>query len=369
MQWGNPQQKAMKVRFFLERHAFLKEPSPVVPYLPDQLDVDISNRCNLRCGTCFHSFRQFRPWPDMTFDTFRTILDQAEGKSSTITFGNHGEPFLHKHALQMMKEVKERGFFLNVINNGTLLNEERAQALLEIGPDRVAFSVDSVDPEIYPKLRPGADFATTLRNILSFLKLNFENGLKVFVNVSTVNSRLAAESEPDIRDYFSRLPVHVVYTSDILNFHDMLEIREETKFRQRYADITEPSQFPICVNGFDRLLIRPNGNASLCAIDWDNVHILGNVNETHYADLWNNERAQEFRRALITRDYSLIERNGVLCSKCDGKWVQDIRQVCLGTVELFANDLRNSKPEIDAGIATDEHYEALLRELEAIEVE
>ncbi len=367
MNWGNEKQRDMKVKFLLEQYAFLKEPKPVVPYLPDAIDIDISNRCNIRCISCFHSIKKFKPFKDMTLDTFRTILDQAEGKASTITIGNHGEPFLHKDVFTMIKEIKERGFFLNLINNGTLLTHERAKQVLDIGIDRLTFSLDSVDPDIYPQLRKGAHLDVTLRNILNFLKLNFDQGLKIYVNISTVNTKLCLKSKINIFDYFSKLPAHVVYTSTLLNFHDLLPIREETKYFREYKDITAPEKLPICLNGFDRLLIRPNGNLSLCAIDWDSVHVLGNVHDASYTDLWNNEKAQEFRRGLIEKDYPSIERNGVLCSKCDGKWIQNVSKRHEDIIATLAGNLKDTKKELDRRINTQERYEFLLEELSRVQ--
>lgn len=367
MYWGKEAHRKMKVRFLLEQYAFLKEPQPYVPYLPDALDVDISNRCNIKCISCFHSIEGFKPFKDMTLDTLQLVLDQAEGIASTITFGNHGETFIHREALTMIREVKERGFFLNIINNGTLMTPKRAQAVIDLGVDRVAFSLDSVDPEVYPKVRRGAKHNIVMRNILNFIRLNYEQGLKVYVNISAVNTRLALTSNPNIYDYFAKLPVHVVYTSDLLNFQDKLDIREETKFYQSYKDIKDPEQLPVCLNGFDRLLIRPNGNVSLCAIDVNSVHILGNVHDTHYVELWNNEKAQEFRRGIINKDYSLIEQNGKLCSKCDGKWAQDVTLCHERIVDILHEDVRHTKRILDEEIGKPERYDNLIREIERIE--
>lgn len=362
MNWGNNKQKEMKLKFLLDQYAFFNNEkiSTVVPYYPDQVDLDISNRCNLSCITCFHSLERFRPFPDMTMETFRTILDQAEGKSSTITFGNHGEPFIHKHILAMIKEVKERGFFLNIINNGTLLTADKAQAVIDAQVDRISFSIDSVDPEIYPQVRRGGNLKKTLLNILTFLKMNHEQGMKVYVNISTVNSRLALSSKIDIREFFSKLPVHVIYTSDILNFHDMLAIRDETKFVQRgYEKITDPKKFPVCLNAFDRIIIRPTGDVSLCPIDWDCVHILGNVNDAPYTELWNNEKAQQFRQAHIDRDYSSFEGDKVMCSRCDGKWVQDTTLRPDAILHMLKDDLRDTKAELDEKLSDSRYGSAL----------
>jgi radical SAM protein with 4Fe4S-binding SPASM domain len=267
----------------------------------------------------------------------------------------------------MIEEIRSRGFFLNVINNGTLMTPERTERLLDIGVDRLTFSLDSLDPDIYPRIRRGAALEVTLRNILTFLKLNYERGLGIYANISTVNTKKALSSKINIFDYFSKMPVHVVYTSELLNFHDMLAIREETKFNSTSNDIRASEAPPICLNGFDRLLIRPNGNVSLCAIDWDSVHVLGNVHDTPYTELWNNPRAREFREALIEGNYARIEGNKVLCSRCDGKWVQSTSARRGSIAEMLARDLRDTKEELDRKISAKERHVFLVNELSRLE--
>ncbi len=363
MNWGNDTHREMKIRFLLEQYAFLKDPQPVVPYLPDQLDVDISNKCNLKCISCFHSHPEFGSMKNMTFDTLCAVLDQAEGRSSTVTIGNHGEPFIHRDALKFIEEIKRRGFFLNVINNGALLTEERAQALIDLEVDRVSFSIDSVDPEIYPQVRVNGTLEKTLPNILRFLKMNVDQGFRIYTNISTVNTPLALSSKPDIREYFERLPVHVIYTSELLNFQGGLSIDADSKFEKKYKQISDPKDWPVCLNGFDRLLIRPNGEASLCPIDWSKKHVLGNVNDTPYYELWNNEQAQLFRRGLISRDYREIEANGPLCSVCDGKWGIPVEGHNGLILKRVATAYDQSRQELDTEVNTPERYRNLLAEL------
>lgn len=369
MYWGNDHQRKKHLQFLSDQYAFLQTPDTICPYLPNTLDIDIANRCNIKCISCFHDIEKFKHMDDMKFDTFKLVLDQAEGKASRITIGNHGEPFLHREVFKMLKEVKDRGFFLNLINNGTLLSKKKAEQLLDIEVDRLVFSLDSVDPENYPLIRKNANLRVTLRNILYFLKINYEKGLKTYVNISMVDTEQALKSKIDFFEYFSKLPVHVAYTSPILNFHDMLSIRKETKFYKKYQNIHDPKDMPVCINGFDRLLIRPNGNVSLCGIDWDSVYILGNVKDSPYFELWNNKKAQTYRQGLIDRDYSKIEENGILCSKCDSKWACSVEHQLKQTAELISSDMKDSKKELTAKINTHDRYENLLEELNRLEKE
>lgn len=367
MYYGDEQRRQKHIKFLMEQYAFLQDPQPVVPYLPDTVDIDIANRCNLRCISCFHVSRDFKALKDMTWETFEKVVEQAEGRATAVTIGNHGEPFLHRQALEMLAELKRRGFFVNLINNGTRMFEETARKVIELGIDRVVFSVDSVDPDVYGNVRVHGTYEVTMTNVLTFLKLNYEAGMPCYVNISMVDTPTALKSKVDLFDYFAQLPVHVSYISPMLNFQDSLEIREQTKFVKLYGGQDDPSKWPVCVNGFDRILIRPSGEVSLCAIDWNRVHILGNIHDTPYYELWNNDKAQEFRRGLITRDYRDIERNGTLCSKCDAKWACEVGKHQDSVVTQIAGNLRDAKQEITPMVATEERYHNLLRELDRIE--
>jgi hypothetical protein len=106
----------------------------------------------------------------------------------------------------------------------------------------------------------------------------------------------------------------------------------------------------VCLNGFDRILIRPTGDVSLCPIDWDCVHILGNVNEAPYTELWNNENSQQFRQAHIDRDYSSFVGDKIMCSRFDGKWVQDVSLRPQAILSMIAENLKSTNFAIDQKI-------------------
>jgi MoaA/NifB/PqqE/SkfB family radical SAM enzyme len=304
----------------LEQFAHLQDPQEECPFPPLCIDVDLTNKCNLKCISCFHSSSQFKSLPMMTWEMYRTVLDQAEGVCSFLTFGNHGENLLHPESIPMIAEAKKRGFFVNLITNGTLLDPVKAHSLVDMGIDRVVFSLDSMDAKTYEDIRRGAQFNKVLENVLYFLKYNYEKSLPVYVNISTVNTKKAISSKLTVFDFFKKLPVHVVYTSDLLNFHGAAEeINDETYFEKRYKEVSREDA-PVCMMGWDRLLVRPNGECTFCTVDWNYGYDLGNVADEDFMVLWNNKRARTFRKALLTRDYTTIEKDACLCSKCDAKF-------------------------------------------------
>jgi MoaA/NifB/PqqE/SkfB family radical SAM enzyme len=88
------------------------------------------------------------------------------------------------------------GCDVQMVTNATLLTESKARAILGAGISRIFFSVDSVDPVRYAKLRPGAQWETTRRNLERFMELR---GKARWPKV-TVISILMRENQDELED-------------------------------------------------------------------------------------------------------------------------------------------------------------------------
>ncbi|MCX7855431.1 MAG: SPASM domain-containing protein [Anaerolineae bacterium] len=82
-----------------------------------------------------------------------------------VFFGGYGEPFAHPRFLDHLAAVKDLGVRVTVSTNGTLLDEEWARALTEIGVDTLSISVDGARPEVFADVRSGADLRAVVANV------------------------------------------------------------------------------------------------------------------------------------------------------------------------------------------------------------
>jgi MoaA/NifB/PqqE/SkfB family radical SAM enzyme len=71
----------------------------------------------------------------------------------TIFFGGFGEPFAHPDLLAMLSAAKGAGCPVELITNGTCLDDETRRALVRIGLDRLWVSIDGATPESYADVR------------------------------------------------------------------------------------------------------------------------------------------------------------------------------------------------------------------------
>ena len=73
--------------------------------------------------------------------------------AADVFFGGFGEPFAHPDLLAMLAEAKAAGCPVELITNGTMLDEATRREIVRIGLDRLWVSIDGATPESYADVR------------------------------------------------------------------------------------------------------------------------------------------------------------------------------------------------------------------------
>jgi uncharacterized radical SAM superfamily Fe-S cluster-containing enzyme len=116
-----------------------------------RLYVEPTDHCNLDCVTCYRN-----NWAEslgrMTDATYARILDGITDldPKPTIFFGGIGEPTLHTHLPEWIKQAKDLGATVEMITNGTLLTETLSRKLIDAGLDLLWVSIDGRRPKVIP---------------------------------------------------------------------------------------------------------------------------------------------------------------------------------------------------------------------------
>jgi MoaA/NifB/PqqE/SkfB family radical SAM enzyme len=137
-----------------------------------KLYVEITTRCNLRCQMCVQ-----RAWDTVTgqmpLDTFRRLMDQVRELPAppVIHLGGYGEPTFHPDFLEIVRLAKDTGAQVEMTTNGTLLTSEMAEALLDLGLNRLAVSIDGVTPQRYEGIRVNGNFQRVITNLRNLFRL------------------------------------------------------------------------------------------------------------------------------------------------------------------------------------------------------
>ncbi|MFQ5706407.1 MAG: radical SAM protein [bacterium] len=142
---------------------------------PETLSFFLNYRCNLRCPMCgqwgdsgaFKDFSSEKLKQNLSLDAVKAVLEDVKDFKPTITlFG--GEPMMHKDWIEILRCVKTAGLRCNIVTNGTLLSKY-AEPIVDLQLDEIIFSLDG-PREIHDAMRgkPG----TFDRALEGFTRLN-----------------------------------------------------------------------------------------------------------------------------------------------------------------------------------------------------
>jgi putative metalloenzyme radical SAM/SPASM domain maturase len=148
-----------------------QEESPALKPHPTKLIVETTTRCNLQCPMCLKNTRtDVLADVDMSYDTFKTLMP-ALSSAQVLVLNGIGEPLLHPHLDDFIRTAKHHmpsGSWIGFQSNGLLIDEHRAESLIEAGLDRICLSIDAMDPEGFRLIRKGGELSEVTR-ALQFL--------------------------------------------------------------------------------------------------------------------------------------------------------------------------------------------------------
>ena len=151
-----------------------RAPSPT----PEELYLEVTNRCNLRCRTCPQFFGMAERSHNLTWDEFLAITDQFVRLRRVVLHGI-GEPLLNADLGRMIRHLKARGAYVLFNSNGLLLRGRKALELATSGLDELRISIDGGSPETYRAVRVVDGFDRILGNIRRFEALKRATGVEI----------------------------------------------------------------------------------------------------------------------------------------------------------------------------------------------
>ncbi len=131
----------------------------------DWIQVEISSECNGRCVYCPHT--EYRSnWQNrlLPLDLFRKIAP-AFDRTKLVHLQGWGEPFTHPQFFDFLRIAKGAGCQVGTTTNGTLLDADRIEKLVDEGLDILCFSLAGVD-ERNDAIRTG----TRIRDVLDSIE-------------------------------------------------------------------------------------------------------------------------------------------------------------------------------------------------------
>ena len=163
-------------------------------------NVDLTNRCNLRCPVCFANANMSGFIVEPTFDEvvgmLRNLRANRPVPTPSVQFAG-GEPTMYPYFFEAARAAKELGFAqIQVATNGVLLAEDPtfAQRCVEAGVHTIYLQFDGFDDEMYKAVRGKPMLATKLKAIENVRKAKPKMSICLVPTVvNTVNDHMVGD--------------------------------------------------------------------------------------------------------------------------------------------------------------------------------
>lgn len=289
---------------------------------PRSVKIELTGRCNFRCGFCALRSREVQPKTDMDFVLFQRITSEMRAAGvEEIGLFYLGESFMNPDlllaALNWVKgELRFPYVFLT--SNASLADPEDVEALMAGGLDSLKWSVNAADEEQFTKVMGVAPkyFRKALRNIKDAKMIRDKGRFRTKLYASSI--RYDGEQQAKMEDLLAEHVIPYVDQHYWLPLYSMgavatqreaeLGYRPTAGNQGRLGALREPLP---CWSAFTEGHVTAEGKLSACCFDADGRFAMADLNEVTFMEGWNSAAFEALRAAHLKRDVT-----GTICENC-----------------------------------------------------
>jgi len=292
------------------------------PPAPRSVKIEISPRCNYRCGFCALRTREVQPKWDMDFGLFKRITrEMREAGVEEVGVFYLGESFMNPRLLvdciaYLKRELAMPYVFLT--SNASMAFPEAVDACMKAGLDSLKWSINAADREQFEKIMgvSGKLFGVALDNVKAAWDVRKEGGYKTGLYASSIKydgdqgpkmeSLLAERVRPYVDAHYW-LPLYSMGAFATQRERE-LGYRPTAGNQGRIGALRAPLP---CWSAFTEGHVTAEGKLSACCFDATKNWTMGDLNKVAFMDAWNSEPFVHLRAAHLKRDV-----HGTACENC-----------------------------------------------------
>lgn len=294
------------------------------PPCPKSVKIELTGRCNYRCGFCALRMRDCQPKvsDDMDLDFFKSITaDMHRSGVEEIGLFYLGESMMNpnltiracdylKHSLGMP--------YVFLTTNGSLLSEMIIHRLMAAGLDSLKFSLNAADHRQFEDVMgvKAKNYEAALDNLILARYIRDTHGYSTKIYASSIKydgdqqARMEALVKDRIEPFADEhywLPLYSM-GSVATQREKELGYRPTAGNQGRIGGLVNPLP---CWSAFTEGHVRHDGIVSLCCFDADGRFQVGNLHDNSWMEIWNNDKFTEIREAHLAQDLT-----GTVCEAC-----------------------------------------------------
>jgi radical SAM protein with 4Fe4S-binding SPASM domain len=284
--------------------------------MPLAIGAELTNYCNLNCPECNSgSGKMTRSRGFMNVELFDKIIRELGPYLYNLNLYFQGESMLHPQFFNFLGKC--RNIYTTLSTNGHFLSAENAEKIARSGLRKLIISVDGMDNPSYSTYRVNGDFKTVIDGVknISSAKKRYPSRLKLIIQflVNRNNEHQIREARVFAREMNASLQLKSMQVINKDSYDLWLPSSEKfSRYFKTGKGYKIKSKLPDrCARLWLNPVITWDGKVIPCCFDKDADHIMGDLNEDSFRDIWNGPKYRLFRKSVFT-DRKMIG----ICRNC-----------------------------------------------------
>lgn len=292
------------------------------PPAPKSVKIEISPRCNYRCGFCALRTREVQPKWDMDFNLFKRITrEMRDAGVQEVGMFYLGESFMNPRLLvDCIAYAKQHLDFPYVFltSNASMAFPEAVEACMKAGLDSLKWSMNAADEKQFEAIMgvAGRLFRHALENVKSAWEVRERGGYNTGLYASSIRydgeqqKKMEQLLDTSVRPFVDEhywLPLYSM-GAFATQREEQLGYRPTAGNQGRIGALREPLP---CWSAFTEGHVTAEGKLSACCFDATANWTMGDLTNVSFMDAWNSDKFTQLRAAHLKRDV-----RGTVCENC-----------------------------------------------------
>ena len=283
-------------------------------------NIELTNKCPMRCVMCPRTNHMTRAQGFMSFDIFKQVVDEfievnPEAARTRGAFLHHfGESLLHPEIDRFIRYAEENGVRVKLSVNPLAMKDRVIDLLIAAPPSYLMIALDGHDDESFERIRgvPNAyDFSVERLNL--YLQRKMKANVSTFVELGMIDFGENEDSLHLLRDRWTGVEgIDSVTAKRFITWDGSVEeINAYSPPPVANDEARKHHVLPSCHLPWETISITWDGSVVPCCYDYDRRMVLGNVNHQTLTEIWNGEPMRSLREEFRSNAV-----NNPLCRQC-----------------------------------------------------
>ena len=290
---------------------------------PFVLQIEPTNACNLECPLCPVGRKMLeRKTRHMTFEEFKSIVDDMSSYLLFLILWDWGEPFMNPDLPKMISYASQHDIRTVTSTNAHFLdNDAYLEQILTSGLSTLIIAVDSANQDRYQLYRKKGSLNKVITGLQKLVEMKKCLGSTTRINMRTVAMKQNEHELLKLRRLARRIGVDWFSIKTLNPSCGTEEMDDELvptnpKYRRFEYDPHTNKRVrtqSICLRPWVMSNIFSNGDVVPCCYDYNSKMKIGNVFDEPFTQIWNSAAYSSIRKRIHNSRESL--------EKCRNCWI------------------------------------------------